>query len=238
MREDLFVPGGSLGTWLRLPYVLPSWRLLVLAFHFVASTLSNCDSRWVSSTPFFSLIMTYCRALSRAFLCRASWFLHFFSCSKERYAKNWIRRTDNNKRHSDLCGWDELPYPWSVMCTHLRLIKPIYMYYLVWRVQCKGHDCADLFADIPVRFWENRFLRSQMISWELNSIILEHIEQDSKYTLSLRWSVNFSEGAHVNFHSIKLRSVLNRWLEILACQSTAYVPFCSQSSSDHHSKGF
>ena len=179
MRENLFAPGGSLGTWPRLPYVSPSWRLLLLAFHFVAGTPSNCDSRWVPSTPFFSLVMTYRRALSRAFLCRASWFLHFFSRSKERYAKNWIRRTDNNKRHSDLCGWDELPYPWSVMCTHLRLIKPIYIYYLVWRVQCEGHDCADLFADIPVRFWENRFLGSQMISrdfeWFRENLILLYL---------------------------------------------------------------
>ena len=107
MRENLFAPGGSLGTWLQLPYVSPSWHLLLLVFHFVAGTPSNCDSRWVPSTPFFSLVMTYRQALSRAFLCRASWFLHFFSRSKERYAKNWMRRTNNNKWRSDLCGWDE-----------------------------------------------------------------------------------------------------------------------------------
>ena len=45
---------------------------------------------------------------------------------------------------------------------------------------------GELFSEIS-----NDFARFRVISRELNSIILERIEQDSKYTLSLRRSVNF-----------------------------------------------
>jgi hypothetical protein len=39
--------------------------------------------------------------------------------------------TDNNKPHSDLFGWDGLPYPWLVMHAGFRQIKLIYIHIYV-----------------------------------------------------------------------------------------------------------